>query len=308
MAEAPAKNGKMQAASNIEVEETNAYVKVTANRMTVTVGKATGMIDYLDVDGEPMLKFRESMKPEFWRAPTDNDFGASLQKELRVWRNPQMKLTSFNKSVGTDNVVLTAQFDMPEVKAQLMLTYRINTAGEVIVTEKMTTDKEAKVADLFRYGMQLKMPETFSKLEYYGRGPEENYIDRHSSAFIGKYEANVKDEYYPYVRPQESGNHTDIRYFSIFNPATGKGLTFEGNAPMECSAIPYLVEDLDSGIKKEHAWGQHSGDLVEKGLVQLHIQQRQYGLGCINSWGAKPMEKYRLHYADREFTFKVKAK
>ena len=308
MAEAPAKNGKMQAASNIEVEETNAYVKVTANRMTVTVGKATGMIDYLDVDGEPMLKFRESMKPEFWRAPTDNDFGASLQKELRVWRNPQMKLTSFNKSVGTDNVVLTALFDMPEVKAQLMLTYRINTAGEVIVTEKMTTDKEAKVADLFRYGMQLQMPETFSKLEYYGRGPEENYIDRHSSAFIGKYEANVKDEYYPYVRPQESGNHTDIRYFSIFNPATGKGLTFEGNAPMECSAIPYLVEDLDSGIKKEHAWGQHSGDLVEKGLVQLHIQQRQYGLGCINSWGAKPMEKYRLHYADREFTFKIKAK
>ena len=172
----------------------------------------------------------------------------------------------------------------------------------------MTTDKEAKVADLFRYGMQLQMPETFSKLEYYGRGPEENYIDRHSSAFIGKYEANVKDEYYPYVRPQESGNHTDIRYFSIFNPATGKGLTFEGNAPMECSAIPYLVEDLDSGIKKEHAWGQHSGDLVEKGLVQLHIQQRQYGLGCINSWGAKPMEKYRLHYADREFTFKIKAK
>ena len=82
MAEAPAKNGKMQAASNIEVEETNAYVKVTANRMTVTVGKATGMIDYLDVDGEPMLKFRESMKPEFWRAPTDNDFGASLQKEF----------------------------------------------------------------------------------------------------------------------------------------------------------------------------------------------------------------------------------
>ena len=155
------------------------------------------MIDYLDVDGEPMLKFRESMKPEFWRAPTDNDFGASLQKELRVWRNPQMKLTSFNKSVGTDNVVLTALFDMPEVKAQLMLTYRINTAGEVIVTEKMTTDKEAKVADLFRYGMQLQMPETFSKLEYYGRGPEENYIDRHSSAFIGKYEANVKDEYYP---------------------------------------------------------------------------------------------------------------
>uniref|UniRef100_UPI003FF08AEE glycoside hydrolase family 2 TIM barrel-domain containing protein n=1 Tax=Segatella copri TaxID=165179 RepID=UPI003FF08AEE len=294
--------------SKIEVEETNSYVKVSAERMSVTIGKKTGMIDYLDVDGEPMLKFRESMTPEFWRAPTDNDYGASLQKKMRVWKNPQMNLKSFDKSESKDSVVLTANFEMPEVKAVLMLRYRINAAGEVTVTEKMTTDKEAKVADLFRYGMQLQMPASFSKLEYYGRGPEENYIDRHSSAFIGKYEANVKDEYYPYVRPQESGNHTDIRYFSIFNPTTGKGITFEGYAPMECSAIPYLVEDLDAGIEKEHAWGQHSGDLVEKGLVQLHIQQRQFGLGCIDSWGSSPMEKYRMHYQDRCFSFVIKAK
>ena len=307
---APAKKGKakVQTASNLEVEETNSYVKVTAKRMSVTVGKLTGMIDYLDVDGEPMLKFRESMTPEFWRAPTDNDYGASLQKEMRVWKNPQMNLKSFDKSESQDSVVLTAIFDMPEVKAQLELRYRINSEGEVAVTEKMTTDKEAKVPDLFRYGMQLQMPAAFSKLEYYGRGPEENYIDRHSSSFIGKYEADVKDEYYPYVRPQESGNHTDIRYFSIFNPTTGKGITFEGYAPMECSAIPYLVEDLDAGIEKNHAWGQHSGDLVEKGLVQLHIQQRQYGLGCIDSWGSKPMDKYRMHYQDRNFSFVIKAK
>ena len=301
--DAPANTG-----SKIEVEETNSYVKVSAERMSVTIGKKTGMIDYLDVDGEPMLKFRESMTPEFWRAPTDNDYGASLQKKMRVWKNPQMNLKSFDKSESKDSVVLTANFEMPEVKAELMLRYRINAAGEVAVTEKMTTDKEAKVADLFRYGMQLQMPASFSKLEYYGRGPEENYIDRHSSSFIGKYEANVKDEYYPYVRPQESGNHTDIRYFSIFNPTTGKGITFEGYAPMECSAIPYLVEDLDAGIEKEHAWGQHSGDLVEKGLVQLHIQQRQFGLGCIDSWGSSPMEKYRMHYQDRCFCFVIKAK
>ena len=301
--DAPANTG-----SKIEVEETNSYVKVSAERMSVTIGKKTGMIDYLDVDGEPMLKFRESMTPEFWRAPTDNDYGASLQKKMRVWKNPQMNLKSFDKSESKDSVVLTANFEMPEVKAELMLRYRINAAGEVTVTEKMTTDKEAKVADLFRYGMQLQMPASFSKLEYYGRGPEENYIDRHSSSFIGKYEANVKDEYYPYVRPQESGNHTDIRYFSIFNPTTGKGITFEGYAPMECSAIPYLVEDLDAGVEKEHAWGQHSGDLVEKGLVQLHIQQRQFGLGCIDSWGSSPMEKYRMHYQDRCFSFVIKAK
>lgn len=302
------KKGILQSTSNIEVEETNSYVKVSAKRMSVTIGKKTGLIDYLDVDGEPILKFRESMKPEFWRAPTDNDYGASLQKELKVWKNPVMNLKSFDKSEMKDSVVLTATFEMPEVKAELVLRYRINAVGEVSVTEKMTTDKAAKIADLFRYGMVLDLPASFSKLEYYGRGPEENYIDRHSSTFIGKYESDVKDEYYPYIRPQESGNHTDIRYFSIFNPASGKGITFEGYAPMECSAIPYSIEDLDSGDKKEHAWGQHSGDLVDKGLTQVHIQQRQYGLGCIDSWMSKPMEKYRMHYGDREFRFVIKAK
>ena len=302
------KKGKLQSTSNIEVEETNSYVKVSAKRMSVTIGKKTGLIDYLDVDGEPILKFRESMKPEFWRAPTDNDYGASLQKELKVWKNPVMNLKSFDKSEMKDSVVLTATFEMPEVKAELVLRYRINAVGEVSVTEKMTTDKAAKIADLFRYGMVLDLPASFSKLEYYGRGPEENYIDRHSSTFIGKYESDVKDEYYPYIRPQESGNHTDIRYFSIFNPASGKGITFEGYAPMECSAIPYSIEDLDSGDEKEHAWGQHSGDLVDKGLTQVHIQQRQYGLGCIDSWMTKPMEKYRMHYGDREFRFVIKAK
>ena len=286
----------------------NNVVAVTTPNLTFKIDRSTGLISEYAYNGKSLLGEGGTLKPNFWRAPTDNDMGAGLQKKFKAWKNPQMNLKSFDKSESKDSVVLTANFEMPEVKAELMLRYRINAAGEVAVTEKMTTDKEAKVADLFRYGMQLQMPASFSKLEYYGRGPEENYIDRHSSSFIGKYEANVKDEYYPYVRPQESGNHTDIRYFSIFNPTTGKGITFEGYAPMECSAIPYLVEDLDAGIEKEHAWGQHSGDLVEKGLVQLHIQQRQFGLGCIDSWGSSPMEKYRMHYQDRCFSFVIKAK
>lgn len=219
-----------------------------------------------------------------------------------------MTLTAFNKEVAKDSVVLTANFDMPEVKAQLQLRYRINTAGEVQVSEKMTTNKEAAVPDMYRYGMVLDMPATFSKIAYYGRGPEESYVDRHASAFIGQYQADVKNEYYPYVRPQESGNHFDIRFFTVFNPTSGKGITFEGYAPMECGAIPYPIEDLDAGDTKEHAWGQHSGDLLDRNLTQVHIQQRQYGLGCIDSWMTKPMEKYRIHYGDREFRFVIKAK
>lgn len=293
---------------NIAMEETNSYVKVSAGKMTVTVGKHTGMIDYLDVDGEPVLKFRESMKPEFWRAPTDNDYGAGLQKKFSAWKNPEMRLVSFDKSVAKDSVVLTAKFDMPGVKAQLVMGYKVNAAGEVVVTEKMTTDKDAKMSDLFRYGMQMELPASYSKISYYGRGPVENYVDRNSNTFIGKYDADVKDEYYSYIRPQESGNHTDIRTFSIYNPTSGKGVTFEGFAPMEVGAIGYPIEMLDDGPEKEHAWGHHSGDLEDSGLVQLHVQQAQYGLGCIDSWGAMPLEKYRLHYGDREFKFVIKAK
>lgn len=188
------------------------------------------------------------------------------------------------------------------------MTYTMSSTGEITVTEEMLTDKDASVPDLFRYGMQLIVPAGFSKLQYYGRGPTENYADRNTSSFIGLYEGDVKEEYYPYIRPQESGNHTDVRSFTVYDPQSGKGLTFEGIAPMECSALPYLVEDLDAGLQKEHKWGEHSGDLQDKGLVQVHVQQRQYGLGCVDSWHSKPIEKYQMPYQDRTFTFCIKAK
>lgn len=303
--------GRMEsscAKGRMDVEETSSYVKVTAGRMTVTVGKKTGMIDYLDVDNEPVLKFRSHIVPEFWRAPTDNDYGAQLQREMAVWKNPEIKLASFDKMITADSVVLAAHFDMPEVKAQLSLRYCVSACGEVAVTEKMTTDRDATVSDLFRFGMRMELPASFSKVQYYGRGPMENYADRNHSAFLGKYEGEAKEEYYPYIRPQESGNHTDIRYFSVFNPVSGKGIVLAGDAPMECGAVGYATEELDAGLEKEHAWGQHSGDLADAGLVQVHVQQCQYGLGCVDSWMSKPMEKYRLHYADREFCFVMKAR
>jgi beta-galactosidase len=152
--------------------------------------------------------------------------------------------------------------------------------------------------------MQLQMPKQYNTVKYYGRGPHENYSDRNSSEFIGVYENKVAEEYYPYVRPQESGNHTDNRWFEVTDGTCG--LKFESNAPMECSALPYLVEDLDAGARKEHSWGQHSGDLVERPLTQVHIQQKQMGLGCVNSWGAWPERQYQLPAKQGyDFTFKI---
>ena len=158
---------------------------------------------------------------------------------------------------------------------------------------------------MFRYGMQLQMPKEYDEITYYGRGPVENYIDRNSSEFIGVYNNKVKDEYFPYVRPQESGNHTDVRWFRVLNKQ-GRGLEFYSGAPMECSALNYLVEDLDDGPHKDKKIGHHSGDLVERPLTQVHIQQRQFGLGCVTSWGAWPRPEYRLGYGDKDFTFVIK--
>ena len=142
-------------------------------------------------------------------------------------------------------------------------------------------------------------------MQYYGRGPVENYCDRNSSEFIGVYQNKVADEYYPYVRPQESGNHTDVRWFRVLD-GKGRGLEFYSNAPMEASALPYLVEDLDDGPVKDKKVGHHSGDLIERPLTQVHIQQRQMGLGCVNSWGAWPRQEYLVPCQERQFTFVIR--
>ena len=287
--------------AQVECEETKSYIKLTAGSTVMTVGKWSGLIDYLDIDGQPMLVDRESIVPEFWRAPTDNDYGARLQLRFAAWKKPQMKVE--NCMVSNNQIV--AKIAMPDVKAKLTMTYTLQPSGEVIVRQQLEPQGETKDQWLFRYGMQLQMPKQYNKVKYYGRGPHENYCDRNSSEFIGRYEGNVEDEYFPYVRPQESGNHTDVRWFEVTDGS--KGLCFYGSAPMECSALPYLTEDLDAGPNKDGVRRyKHSGDLEERPLTQVHIQQRQMGLGCVNSWGAWPEQQYLLPLKTYDFTFAIK--
>jgi len=286
--------------AEVSKEEVSSYVKLEAAGTTLTIGKWSGWIDYLDVKGEPMLLDRRSIVPEFWRAPTDNDYGAQLQNKFAVWKTPTMKLQSCQ--VNGNTVVST--FDMPEVKASLTMTYTLTAEGEVIVREHFVPTS-SETAPMFRYGVQLQMPKQYNKVQYYGRGPVENYIDRNSSEFIGVYENQVANEYFPYVRPQEAGNHTDVRWFRVVN-GEGRGLEFYSNAPMEASALNYLIEDLDDGPVKDKVWGHHSGDLVERPLTQVHIQQRQMGLGCVNSWGAWPRQEYMVPCKEYDFTFVIR--
>ncbi len=288
-----------KASGSVSRQETDSYVQLQAAGTQLTVGKHTGMIDYLDVDGMSMLVDRQSITPEFWRAPTDNDYGARLQQRFAAWKAPQMKL---NSCTATDNMIVS-RFTLPGVKANLTLTYTLQPSGEVLVRQQLEPTGNTKDQWLFRYGMQLQMPEQFNVVKYYGRGPHENYADRNSSEFLGIYESSVNEQYFPYVRPQESGNHTDVRWFEVTDGQ--RGLRFYSVAPMECSALPYLTADLDAGPVKEHAWGQHSGDLVARPLTQVHIQQRQMGLGCVNSWGAWPEKSYLLPLQSYDFTFAI---
>ncbi|MBO7068675.1 MAG: beta-galactosidase [Bacteroidaceae bacterium] len=290
-----------EANSSLQKEETNTYVKFSAAGTDLYIGKWNGMIDYLTVDGKEMLQFRESIVPEFWRAPTDNDYGAQFQNRFATWKDPQMKVKDFKVS---DNYVV-ATIDMPDQKATLTMTYTLTPKGEVIVREQMTVDKEAQTSELFRFGMSIQMPKQYEQVEYYGRGPVETYCDRKDSEFLGIYKNAVKNEYFEYVRPQESGNHVDVRWFSVIDQS-GKGLQFYSNAPMEASALPYTTAQLDDGPVKDKAWGRHSGDLIPSGMTSVHIQQRQLGLGCVNSWGAWPRDEYRVKFQDYDFTFAIK--
>ncbi|MDE7455262.1 MAG: beta-galactosidase [Prevotella sp.] len=286
--------------AEVTTEETKSYVKLSAAGTTLTVGKWSGLIDYLDVDGQPMLIDRQSIVPEFWRAPTDNDYGARFQQRFAQWKQPKMKLT---ECVVKSNTVV-ATFTLPV--ATLTMTYTLQPSdGAVIVRQQLEPTGDVKDQWLFRYGVELQMPQQYNQVRYYGRGPHENYCDRNASEFIGVYEGNVADEYYPYIRPQESGNHTDVRWFEVTDGK--RGLQFSSNAPMECSALPYLVEDLDAGpVKEAHRWGQHSGDLTPRQLTQVHIQQRQMGLGCVTSWGSWPEKPYMLPLQSYDFLFQLK--
>lgn len=291
----------------VEKEEKVAGVTLSAGNTSVTFNHWNGWIDYLDVDGKPMLEEGYAITPDFWRAPTDNDYGAGTQRKLHAWKNPEMKMKSFKvvENEGKAEKGVEVVYDMPSVEATLTMTYTLTPAGELVVNEAMTVNKDAKhKPELMRYGMQLVMPKAYNMLTYYGKGPGENYIDRNNGDRLGVYDAKVADQYWGYVRPQESGNKTEVRYWQV-KDENGKGLEFYSFAPMECSTLNYLASDLDDGWDK-NAHQSHSGDLTPRDFSVVKLAARQRGLACVNSWGAIPLEQYRMPYQDYSFTYVIR--
>lgn len=287
----------------VQRDEQLACITLSTPTVSVTINRKTGLIDYLDQDGNAMFEKGYSLTPDFWRAPTDNDYGAGLQQRFAAWKNPSLKLTSLTDTLQGVSRSVIARYDLPEVDGKLQLTYTLTPTGNLLVEQALTVNSQAKEKPyLPRFGMTLVMPQAYDHVRYYGRGPIENYCDRKTATFLGLYESAVADQYWPYIRPQESGNHTDVRWWSVYNRHDERGLTFSAPEPLEMSSLNYLTSDLDDGPDK-YAHQSHSGDLTPRPFTVVHIAARQMGLGCIDSWGAWPRAEYMLPYGDYKFSF-----
>ena len=280
----------------------NNVVAVTTPNLTFKIDRSTGLISEYAYNGKSLLGEGGTLKPNFWRAPTDNDMGAGLQKKFKAWKNPQMNLKNIDvkKDKKTNSVTILTSFNMPEVQGQMDITYVVfaNT-GAVKVTEDFKATEGAKVSDMFRFGMLMQMPYTMEKSNYYGRGPIENYSDRKDCMRIGVYTDDADNQYFPYIRPQESGTKSDIRWWKQTD-ATGLGLQVKSCTPFYASAIHFDTEELDDGDEKEQ---RHSFDLKKSKFTNLFLDSAHMGVGGENSWGAWPLEKYRVHYGNKTFTF-----
>lgn len=282
--------------------QANAMI-VRGENFSVEFSRRSGFMNRYEVNGTQMMEQGTELTPSFWRAPTDNDMGANLQNKYAAWRNPDIRLTSLKSARTADGMIeVTAAYDIPAVKAGLTLTYLINNAGAVRVTEALKATPGADVAPLFRFGMQMRMPLSFGEIEYYGRGPVENYSDRKDSQPVGLYRQTVADQFYPYIRPQENGTKSDVRSWKQLN-AGGTGLEFTSDAPFSASALNYTVESLDDGTEKHQ---RHSPEVEKAPFTNVLIDKVQMGLGCVDSWGSIPQKQYMLPYGDYTFTFIMK--
>lgn len=279
-------------------------ITVSTADLTVKVNRTTGLISEYTYQGKSFLGEGGTLKPNFWRAPTDNDMGAGFQKKFKVWKNPKLELSGITveKNKKTNTYTICANYNMPEVMGKLELIYQImpNT-GAVKVTENFIATEGEKVSDLFRFGMLMQLPYEMDKSQYYGRGPIENYSDREDCMKIGIYSNDADNQYFPYIRPQESGTKGDIRWWKQTD-AAGFGFMVKNCKPFYASALHFDTDELDDGDEKEQ---RHSFNLKKSKYTNLFLDGEHMGVGGENSWGAWPLEKYRVHYGDKTFSFAI---
>ena len=291
----------------VQHDDAKSWLTLSANGVSVTWNKWTGNIDYYDVNGHAVLEDRKSVEPSFWRAPTDNDYGAQLQNKLGAWKRAHWNLKGFEwKLLDSQSKQVVAKYHSDAVDADLTMTYVFTPKGQLIITEDLDVNESAeRKPQMMAMGMTWRFNKAYSSVRYMGRGPIENYCDRKDNAFLDIYGGPVEKQYWNgYVRPQESGNHCDIIWWRMEGSGEYPYIRFEAVGPMEVSALPYEIEDLDDGQNKS-AHQSHSGDLIARDYTVLQVRAFQMGIGCVNSWGAWPQDQFVPKYEDHTFTYIV---
>ena len=274
-------------------------ITLSGRHFSVQFDRKTGFMTQYVADGKNLLAAGGSLKPNFWRAVNDNDMGAGVQRKYAVWRNPALNLVSL--TVNNKLKSVRAEYDMPDVKARLVLNYVVRPDGSIDVTEQLTADKSADVPPMFRFGMVMQLPYQMDNSEFYGRGPIENYADRKSSQTMGIYRLTADEQFFPYIRPQETGTKSDMRWWNQTD-RTGEGLRVMADAPFYASALHYDIQTLDEGMDKAQ---RHSPDVKKSAFTNLYIDLEHAGVGGVNSWdmNAIALPQYRVNYGDKTFNF-----
>ena len=291
---------------------------------TVTFDHGTGAICSYTIAGVEQIS--EPVMPNFNRAVIENDLGARLQNRLEMWRKPEFKVKSMSVDAQAGAYVVSVEYMPIAEAATVIMTYRVY--GDGVIEGRESMKDAGKLADapmMFRYGMRFAMPGRFSNVDFYGKGPWENYADRESSATVGRYIQTVNEQYhYGYVRTQESGTKTGLRWFRLLDD-NGKGLEITSDVKFSASALPFSIEDLDVAFlgprryaANESNWqsaaSQHSYDILAKahesdranGNTYVCFDLVQMGVGCVNSWGALPLAPYIVKAEEREFNFVIR--
>jgi len=288
-------------------------ITVKGESFSLEFDPRSGVITKFVSEGHDL--FLSGPVPNFWRAPTDNDFGNNNHRRAGVWRLAGERRELSEVKVNQEKsgpVSIAVSYVLNDLDGMPMADYTtlyvINGLGEVSVTNEFAGTVE-KMPELPRFGMNMVMPRTFETLTWLGRGPHESYQDRKTGAFVDLYSGSVADQYWPYLRPQENGNKEDVRWAAITNKE-GSGIIFKGAPLISVSAHHNIMEDFESPDRTDgrHVEGvkpvnRHTTDVVARDLTSVNIDHKQMGVGGDNSWGAPIHEEYRLTEQSYSYTF-----
>ncbi len=292
----------------IEASENANEINVSGKRFSFTVSKIEGTVASFEYDGIELIE--EGFKPNFWRPVTDNDLGNVLQERCKIWKdvfNEQTIVSVEFEKLNDHSAKIVVKSKLKSGNSDYINEYKIFSTGDVVVTN-IFTPNEKDLPELPRFGSSISINGKFNNVKWYGRGPHESYWDRKTSAAIDVYEGKVYDQYHDYVRPQETGNKTDVRWMALTDKE-GNGIAVFGEPTISTSVLPFYNKDLyHSGFDKtgQSSKNRHSNELFDRGIVTWNIDYKQMGVGGDNSWGARTHEIYTLPAREYSYSFRMR--